>query len=204
MMSYCLKCKTTTETVGGAKVTLKNGSAAWKGKCSICGTTKFKFLSVFAGKNRERRSPTGTVSGGDIQSSLGNLPGFPWAKYPGEKHLPRHNYAGPGTRLDIRLDENGRPRPGEEPISRVDAAALKHDLAYGASDDVRERQKADVELIHDLNEISNPTMGERITRAVVKTAMKGKIAVGGSFALISPSKSHRQLLKGLGLPKFNT
>lgn len=190
-MSYCLKCKATTESVDSVKVTLKNGSAARKGKCSVCGTTKFTFLS-------------GTVSGGDIQSSLAKLPGFPWAKYPGEKHLPRHSYAGPGTRLDIRLDENGKPRPGEEPVSRVDAAALKHDLAYGASENVRDRQKADVDLIHDINEIADPTMGERMARAVVKTAMKGKIAVGGSFALISPSRDHRRLLKGLGLSKLNS
>ncbi|ESP03453.1 hypothetical protein LOTGIDRAFT_171392 [Lottia gigantea] len=36
--------------------------------------------------------------GSDIQKSLGSLPGFPWAKYPGEKHLPGHNYAGPETK----------------------------------------------------------------------------------------------------------
>ncbi|ESP03545.1 hypothetical protein LOTGIDRAFT_171339 [Lottia gigantea] len=28
-----------------------------------------------------------TYFGSDIQKSLGSLPGFPWAKYPGEKHL---------------------------------------------------------------------------------------------------------------------
>ncbi|ESP03474.1 hypothetical protein LOTGIDRAFT_171411 [Lottia gigantea] len=39
-----------------------------------------------------------TYFGSDIQNSLGSLPGFPWAKYPGEKHFPGHNYTGPGTR----------------------------------------------------------------------------------------------------------
>ncbi|ESP04698.1 hypothetical protein LOTGIDRAFT_170535 [Lottia gigantea] len=39
-----------------------------------------------------------TYFGSDIQKSLGSLPGFPWAKYPREKHLPGHNYTGPGTR----------------------------------------------------------------------------------------------------------
>ncbi|ESO99826.1 hypothetical protein LOTGIDRAFT_173484 [Lottia gigantea] len=48
----------------------------------------------------------------DIQKSLGSLLGFPWAKYPGEKHLQDHNYTGPGTRLDLRLDENDKPKPG--------------------------------------------------------------------------------------------
>ncbi|ESO88609.1 hypothetical protein LOTGIDRAFT_165393 [Lottia gigantea] len=66
-----------------------------------------------------------TLPKGDIQKSLGSLSGFPWAKYPGEKHLPGHNYTGSGTRLDLRLDENDKPKPGEEPVNRVDAAALK-------------------------------------------------------------------------------
>ena len=45
----------------------------------------------------------------DIQSFLSKLPGLPWSKYPGEKHLPGYNYCGPGTRLDwmktIDLDQ---------------------------------------------------------------------------------------------------
>ncbi|ESP01307.1 hypothetical protein LOTGIDRAFT_157485 [Lottia gigantea] len=52
-----------------------------------------------------------TYFGSDIQKSLSSLPGFPCAKYPGEKHLPGHNYTGPGTRLDLRLDENDKPKP---------------------------------------------------------------------------------------------
>ncbi|ESO85535.1 hypothetical protein LOTGIDRAFT_155020 [Lottia gigantea] len=39
-----------------------------------------------------------TYFGSDIQKSLSSLPGFPWAKYPGEKHLPGHNYTGPDTK----------------------------------------------------------------------------------------------------------
>ncbi|ESO96101.1 hypothetical protein LOTGIDRAFT_160086 [Lottia gigantea] len=35
-----------------------------------------------------------TYFGSDIQKSLGSLPGFPWAKYPEEKHIPGHNYTG--------------------------------------------------------------------------------------------------------------
>ena len=116
--------------------------------------------------------------GGDLQTMSSKLPNFPWAKYSGEHHLPGYSYAGPGTRLDIRLDENDQPKPGEEPINRVDAAAYKHDLAY-RNDDIRTRQKADIDLIQDLNEIQNPTLRERIDRFLVKMAMKAKIAFGG-------------------------
>ncbi|ESO85518.1 hypothetical protein LOTGIDRAFT_155005 [Lottia gigantea] len=56
-------------------------------------------------------APKTYFGSGDIQKSLGSLPGFPWAKYPGEKHLPGHNYTGPGTRLDLRLDKNDKPKP---------------------------------------------------------------------------------------------
>ena len=59
--------------------------------------------------------------GGDIQKFSEKLPGFVWAKYPKEKHLPSYNYLGPGTRLDIRLDESNIPKPGEEPINEIDS-----------------------------------------------------------------------------------
>ncbi|ESO91903.1 hypothetical protein LOTGIDRAFT_163263 [Lottia gigantea] len=43
-------------------------------------------------------APKTYFGSGDIQKSLGSLPGFPWAKYPGEKHLPGHNFTGPETK----------------------------------------------------------------------------------------------------------
>ena len=107
--------------------------------------------------------------GGDIQSFTSKFPGFPWSKY----HREHNNYAGPDTRLDIRLDENDNPKPGEEPINRVDAAAYKHDLAY-RDKDIRSRQKADIDLIHDVNEIEKPTLKETIAKLIVKGAMKAK------------------------------
>jgi len=120
------------------------------------------------------------IKGGDLQTISKKLPDFPWSKYKGEHHLPGHQYAGPGTRLDIRLDENNNPNPGEEPINRVDQAALKHDIAYN-NEDIRSRQKADIDLIQDLNEIKKPTVGERIGRTLVKNAMKLKIMFGGNL-----------------------
>ena len=51
-------------------------------------------------------------------------------KYPGEHHFPGFQYLGPHSRLDIRLDENLRPKQGEEPINQLDNIALKHDVNY--------------------------------------------------------------------------
>ncbi len=56
----------------------------------------------------------------DIQKLLSRLPGLPWSKYPGEKHIPQYQACGPGTRFDICLDENDIPKPGDKPINRVD------------------------------------------------------------------------------------
>ncbi len=82
-------------------------------------------------------------TGGDLQQMISKLPDFlPWTKYPGEKHAKGYNYLGPGTRLDIRLDENDMPKEGEEPINGIDKIAYYHDLAY-KSTDIKDRNKAD-------------------------------------------------------------
>jgi len=86
------------------------------------------------------------------------------AVLPFEKHFPGTRYLGPGTRLDLRLDEGGNPLPGNEPTDRVDEAALKHDRAYSRFDDLQNRLKADKEMLNDLYNISNPTRKERLER----------------------------------------
>ncbi|ESP01963.1 hypothetical protein LOTGIDRAFT_157096 [Lottia gigantea] len=117
-----------------------------------------------------------TYFSSDIQKSLGSLPRFPWAKYPGEKHLPGHNYTGPGTRLDLLLDENDKPKPGEEPANRVDAAALKHDILYRNKDF---RHEADRQMIIELENIPYPTFKERMERAlIIKLKAKMKLGMG--------------------------
>ena len=86
---------------------------------------------------------------------------------PFEKHLPGTNYVGPGTRLDLKLDENENPKPGFEPTDRIDESALKHDLAYKHAHDFQSRHKADKQLLNDLVEIRNPTCKERFERIIV-------------------------------------
>jgi hypothetical protein len=55
---------------------------------------------------------------------------LPWAKHLGEKHLPGMQSAGPGTRLEPRLDPDSTLKPDSQPIDRVDEAAYHHDIAY--------------------------------------------------------------------------
>jgi len=97
---------------------------------------------------------------------------------PFEKHLPGMRYCGPGTRLDLRVDVHGKPFPGNEPIDRVDEAALKHDLAYGKYDDLRHRVKADKEMLHELFDIEEPTCRERFEQCIVVPIMLLKSLIG--------------------------
>ena len=160
------------------------------------------------GDLQQNSAKIATISGGDLQTRSASIakyiPKFMKTKY-GELHLPGKNYCGPLTRLDIRLDENDVPNKGHEPVDQVDNACLKHDIAYKnngppgpadkvSSEDLRTRQKADVDLIHDLNEIGKipgpdgaiqkPTFREKLDRAIVKTAMKAKIAFGGATPIV--------------------
>jgi len=97
---------------------------------------------------------------------------------PGEKHLPYMRYCGPGTRLDLKLNEDGTPKVGCEPVDRVDEAALRHDLAYSRHSDLRNRNKADGEMIHELLTITKPTCRERCERCFVLPIMCIKRAIG--------------------------
>ena len=81
----------------------------------------------------------------DLQSALGKMPGFIWSKYPNEEHFYKfptgaYSYLGSSTRLDIRLDETDKPKPGEEPVSPTDELPLHHDIAY------RDAEKQDSEI----------------------------------------------------------
>ena len=48
------------------------------------------------------------------------------------------------------------PSSDSIPINRIDNAAMEHDVKY-ISNDLRDRHVADVEMIHEINNIPNPT-----------------------------------------------
>ena len=90
---------------------------------------------------------------------MANLPGTPWAKYSGEKHLTGYSYCGPETQLDIRPDERDQARPGEEPIHAIDEECRLHNIAY-RSNDMQQRHLADVKLIHAIHDIPGKSFKE--------------------------------------------
>ena len=75
------------------------------------------------------------------------------------------------------LDINPIPKDSSIPINRIDQAALKHDIKY-ISKDLKDRHVADVEMIHEMNNIPNPTFREKLERFLIKSIMKGKILFG--------------------------
>ena len=138
------------------------------GKCAVCGRSKAQFV----------KDPQ---QGGDLVSSLSSLTSnisLPWTKFKGEMHLPSHNFTGPGTRLDLRLNADGTPKPWSQPINRVDNAAYHHDLAYAQYSDTAHRNIADREMVKELDSIPNPTIRERTERAIVKPIIATKAHFG--------------------------
>jgi len=166
MDMYCVKCRAKTETRDVQNVTSKNGRPMLRGSCAACGKSKTCFV---------------TANGGDLVGSLNSLTSgvkLPWAKFPGEMHLPGHSFTGPGTRLNLRLNPDGSFKSWSKPVDRVDNAAYHHDLAYAQHSDTAHRNVADREMIDELNNIPSPTVRERIERAIVKPILATKAHFG--------------------------
>ena len=71
---YCVKCKRKTDTLNLQHAISKNSRNMLKGTCSVCGTTKNKFVSA------------GLKKGGDLTNSNNKFTSklkLPWAKFPG-------------------------------------------------------------------------------------------------------------------------
>ena len=83
-------------------------------------------------------------------------------------HLPGHNFAGPGTKLYKRLNPDGTPKEWSIPINRVDNAAYHHDLCHSKHDHTKTRNEVcDKTMLGELNGIVNPTLRERMDKAIV-------------------------------------
>ena len=168
---YCVKCKKQTETRDAQYVVTNNGRSMLRGVCVVCRKTKTQFVKASAA----------VAQGGDLVSSLNAATSnikLPWAKFQGELHLPGHQFTGPGTRLDLRLNPNETPKDWSKPINRVDSAAYVHDLAYNQHTDTASRNVADRAMINQLNNIPNPSLRERVERAIVKPILSAKTSLG--------------------------
>ena len=197
---YCLTCKNITETINPSYSVSKNNTGKpgkarnmLRGNCAICGRIKCQFVKT---------SADSSISGGDLVGVLNKVSQnfqLPLQKFPGEMHIPGMNFAGPGTRLEYRLNDDGTPKEFSKPIDRVDQAAYYHDLAYNEYSDTENRNIADREMLKDLSEIENPTIREKIEMAIIKPIIntKQKFGLGlkdraaRNFQLVASRRNNR-------------
>ena len=163
---YCLKCRRVTETENITTVISNNGRLMRRGQCVTCGKIKCKFVKK-------------EVASGSFLNSLVN-------KLPFEMHLPGHNFTGPGTKLNKRLNPDGTPKEWSMPINRVDNAAYHHDLFFFKDDDTKTRNEiCDKTMLGELSGIVNPTLRERIDNSIVGKLIRAKV----NFGLGAPIKA---------------
>ena len=165
---YCVKCRQKTLANDLQQVITKNGHHMLRGKCVTCGLKKTQFV----------KKPT---TGGDLAASLSAITSnvkLPWAKYPGEMHLPGMNFAGPGTNLNERLTSTEVYKDWSKPVDRVDNAAYHHDLAYQHFPDTATRNVTDRLMIQEMDAIKDPTLHERVERGIIRPIIKAKQKFG--------------------------
>ena len=156
---YCVKCKKVSDTSNEQLTTTKNNRRMKRGTCVVCGTTKTQFV---------KSSKGGMYTLNKIINSL-----------PVEMHLPGHNFTGPGTKLNKRLNPDLTPKKWSKPINRVDKAAYNHDICYLKNNDTATRNAVcDKNMLKELKGIYNPTIRERMERGLVSSLIGTKARFG--------------------------
>lgn len=116
----------------------------------------------------------------------------------GEIHLPGHNFTGPGTQLEKRLER------GDQPINAVDELSLHHDLRYKFyGDSAFEVFRADVQFVGGAIGIvfaPKSTFRERSEALFVGSIMTGKLVANVALPSKRLLSLGRQLKK---LKKFS-
>lgn len=94
----------------------------------------------------------------------------PFEKMSIEFHIPRYNYGGPGTRLQKRL------KRGDKPISRLDAIAMHHDIAYSKAKKLKGKWKADDVMIWSVDRLpGKKTIMEKTVKKIMQAKRRLKL-----------------------------
>ena len=105
-------------------------------------------------------------------------------------HLPGHNFTGPATKLNKRLNPDGTPKEWSMPINRVENEAYHHDLCYSKHDDTKTwNEICDQTMLGELSGIVNPTLRERIDKSIVGKLIRAKV----NFDLGAPIKAKKNI-----------
>ena len=111
----------------------------------------------------------GAAAGSFLHTLVDNLP-F-------EMNLPGHNCTGPDTKLYQRLNSDETRKEWSKPIDRVDNAAY-HDLCYSKHDTKTRNEVCHQTMLDELSGIVNPTLRERIDKAIVERLINTKVNFG--------------------------
>ena len=98
---HCVKCRRVTETDYITTATSKNGRLMRRGQCITCGITKTPFVKR--------------------ETACESFLNTPVNKLPFQINLPGHNFAGPGTKLDNRLNS--------KPVKVLSASELQNAIS---------------------------------------------------------------------------
>ena len=123
---------------------------------------------------RARRKRRPEQRGGGIKNFLNKAIN----KLPIEMHWPGHNFTGPGTKLERRLDSKDKPLAHSKPINRVDETSMHHDLCYRDNTTRAGRTKCDWEMVKRLKNINKPSIRERLERTIIGGIIGGKARLG--------------------------
>ena len=94
------------------------------------------------------------AKGGDITSSL--ISKIPYELHLRDTSFKKYSYCGPNTNLEKRLNPDGTPKPGYEPINKVDNICMHHDYNYKLADEGgMTRHEADKVMLDELNNLEN-------------------------------------------------
>jgi len=121
------------------------------------------------------------ISGDDIVSGINSLTKRikpPGQRHPGEMHPGGYSYLGLRTKLDLRLNPDGTPKPDSLSITKVDKAVLRHDIPYSKFKGTPTRNKSDMVILEELSKIKNPTLKERAARAIASPILASKAKLG--------------------------
>ena len=129
-----------------------------RGTCVICGINKTQFT----------KAPEG---GSLLNKFINNLDH--------EMHLPGHNFTGPGTNLEKRLNPDLTPKSWSMPINRVDQASYNHDLCYKKNPDTKTRNAVcDKNMLKELKGIYKPTIREKMESGLISSLIGTKARFG--------------------------
>ena len=118
----------------------------------------------------------------DLQNILSKFNPFSTTGIPGELHLLGHNFSGPGTKLNLRLNEDLSPKEWSMPINYLDEACYHHDIEYlKAGDDLNLKHEADARLIDKIKDYQPKSLKERLDKFIIMQAIKLKLRFGMSL-----------------------